>query len=152
WHGASWTYVFWGLYFGVLIVLERVVLRKWLKKLYLPFQHLYIFFIVMIGWVFFKADDFVYSLKMVKVMFGFSGNALIDGSSFIYLNDYGYMFLIGFLFSLPVIPYVKKRLEPMVAYKTRIVPVMSIITPFVYMTLFGISMILLVNSTYNPFI
>src|SRR5699024_8033903 len=144
--------VFWGLYFGVFIVIERVFLKKLLAKTFLPIQHIYIFLIVMIGWVFFKADDFAYSLNMLKVMFGFSGNPFVDGSTFIYLNDFGYMFIIGFLFSLPIVPYMQKKLEAMASYETRIVPVMSIITPFFYMTLFGISMILLVNSTYNPFI
>jgi alginate O-acetyltransferase complex protein AlgI len=79
WHGASLTFLSWGLYYGIIISLERLGLEKVLKKLWRPFQHLYVLIIVMIGWVFFRADSFDYSFDYLQVMFGMSSNPLFDG-------------------------------------------------------------------------
>ena len=68
WHGASWTFLVWGFYYGVLIALERLFLGKLLAKLYRPLRHLYLLFIVMIGWVFFRADDFSYSFDLLYTL------------------------------------------------------------------------------------
>ena len=152
WHGASWTFVVWGFYFGVFIVLERIGLGKWIEKLGKPVGHLYAFLVVMIGWVFFRADDFGYAFSLLRIMFGFSGNSLIDGTAFIYLNDYGLLFIIGFIASLPIMPWITQKLKTMNQYEQRIVPILSLVMPVVYMLLMVFSMILLVNSTYNPFI
>lgn len=152
WHGASWTFMLWGLYFGILIVLERIGFSKIIEKLYRPLQHLYLIFIVMIGWVFFRADNFRYSFKYLQTMFGFNNNGILDGTAIIYLNDNWGVFVIGFIACTPVIPWINKRFKKMQAFETRMVPIFSIVLPIVYMLLMVFSMILLVNSTYNPFI
>lgn len=152
WHGASWTFVVWGFYFGVFIVLERIGLYRILQKLWKPVAHIYTFLIVMIGWVFFRADDFEYSFAMIKTMFCLSDNDLIDGTAYIYMNDYWFMFVIGFISALPIVPWIRSKIISLPNYRKRIVPVTSIMLPIIYMLLLGFSMILLVNSTYNPFI
>lgn len=57
WHGASWNFVLWGLYFGVLLLLEKLVLANWLKRTPAIFQHLYALFFIVLGWVFFSFTD-----------------------------------------------------------------------------------------------
>ncbi|EES72752.1 alginate O-acetyltransferase AlgI, partial [Paenibacillus sp. oral taxon 786 str. D14] len=57
WHGASWNFIVWGIYFGVIIAVEKFVLGNLLKKTWLPFQHIYAILLIMIGWVFFRADN-----------------------------------------------------------------------------------------------
>ncbi|MBJ6949612.1 hypothetical protein JG666_20335, partial [Vibrio cholerae] len=76
WHGASWTFIAWGLYYGFIISIEKAGFEKILNKLWKPLQHAYVLLIVMIGWVFFRADNFAYSFQYLKAMFG------IDGQSF----------------------------------------------------------------------
>lgn len=152
WHGASWTFMAWGFYFGVLIVLERLGLSKLLAKLYAPIQHLYLIIIVMVGWVFFRADNFSYSFDYLKTMFGINVTAWIDGFAVVYMNDYWMFFLTGVIFSLPVIPWLKQKLQSMKHYERRVVPVLSFSVPVVLMMLMVFSVLLLVNSTYNPFI
>ena len=77
WHGASWNFIGWGLYHGFFIVIERMGLDKFLKKHKL-FSHIYAFFIVMIGWVFFRAGSFPYAVGVLKRMFGIGPAAAIS--------------------------------------------------------------------------
>ena len=77
WHGASWNFVGWGLYHGFFIVIERMGFDKFLKK-HKVFSHIYAFFIVMIGWVFFRAGSISSAIGIVKKMFGLGGAAVIS--------------------------------------------------------------------------
>ena len=70
WHGASWNFVLWGLYYGVLLILEKFVLDKVLKKLPAFFQHFYALFVVIIGWVLFAFEDMTAMGDYFKFMFG----------------------------------------------------------------------------------
>ncbi|WP_406944958.1 MBOAT family O-acyltransferase [Halobacillus sp. SY10] len=151
WHGASWTFMAWGFYYGVLITLERIGLSKVLGRLWRPVQHVYLLLIVMIGWVFFRADDFSYSLSYIQRMFGWQIHGYLDSQSYIYLNDYWYIFLCGALFSLPVFPYLKKKTASVMETKPLqyAIPLMS--TAFYMLLMIGATL-QLVNSTYNPFI
>lgn len=152
WHGASWTFMLWGFYFGVLIVLERLGLAKILSRLSKPIQHLYLIVIVMIGWVFFRADNFTYSISYLSTMFGLNNTSLIDGNALIYLNDYWMVYVIGIICSIPIIPWLKEKLYSNNKNQNQVKLVLSFTLPIVYMILMVFSMILLVNSTYNPFI
>lgn len=151
WHGASWTFMAWGFYFGVWIVIERIWIGNMLSKSRL-FGNLYVFIIVMVGWVFFRADDFSYSFSMIKVMFGLTNQPLINGFTYIYLNDYWLFFVIGLLGMLPVIPWLRKRINPLLEKNQITNIIASISFPIVYMAMLVLSILLLVNSTYNPFI
>lgn len=151
WHGASWTFMAWGFYYGVLITVERLGFSLWLEKLWRPLQHIYLLFIVMIGWVFFRADDFGYSLAYIQRMFGWGIDGILDSQSYIYLNDYWYIFLFGILFSLPVLPFVQEKTAHVLDMKSVRIIFPLFATAF-YMFLMVGSMIQLVNSTYNPFI
>ncbi|UOQ87037.1 MBOAT family O-acyltransferase [Gracilibacillus salinarum] len=154
WHGASWTFMAWGFYFGLLIVVERLGFSKVLAKAYRPLQHIYLLLVVMIGWVFFRADNFAYSFDYIQVLFGLGGDQLMNGTTIIFLNDYWIIFVLGIIFSMPIAKYLKVSLSSTLSEtnKNRIRPIYSIVMPFVYMSLLGIVMISLVNSTYNPFI
>jgi alginate O-acetyltransferase complex protein AlgI len=70
WHGASFNFVIWGLFHGVFLVLERVGLARWLAKRHAALQHGYVILAVMIGWVFFRAEDLPQSLAYLRTMLG----------------------------------------------------------------------------------
>ncbi len=72
WHGASWNFMIWGFFHGFFIVIERVGFNKILKKVPSVFQHFYLLFIVLIGWVFFRADTLFQSTHFIKIMLGIS--------------------------------------------------------------------------------
>ena len=76
WHGASWNFIVWGLYFGVFLLLERIGLERLLKKAPTVFRHFYALFVVMIGWVFFRADSLGAGLEYLKCMFGAASGSI----------------------------------------------------------------------------
>ena len=76
WHGASWNFLIWGGYYGVLLIIEKLFLLKVLKKIPAFFSHVYTLFFVVIGWVIFGFDDMTKGWEYLKGMFGF-GRALV---------------------------------------------------------------------------
>nr|WP_308859832.1 MBOAT family O-acyltransferase [Paeniclostridium sordellii] len=147
WHGASWTFIAWGLYFGALIAIEKAFLGKILDKIYPPISHLYLVLVVMIGWIFFRANSFTYAFNYIKLLFGLDNNLLYNNSTIMYLNDYGYVIVLSIIFSMPIIPVLKNKLHEFKASHAY-----YIIKSIVYMFMFGAIVIELVNSTYNPFL
>ena len=70
WHGAGWTFIFWGIYHGFFNVLERCFLGKWLKQeKFRPLAHIYAVFVVLIGWIFFRADTIGQAFSFIRYMF-----------------------------------------------------------------------------------
>jgi len=74
WHGANWTFVAWGLFHGLFLVIERVGLAERLTVIPRPARHAYLLTVVMIGWVFFRADTFTSAAAMLRAMAGFAGS------------------------------------------------------------------------------
>lgn len=109
WHGASWTFIIWGLYFGIFIALERAFLEKFLSRLPKIFRHFYLLLIVMIGWVFFRCDDLVQASQYLKIMFGASGNEITSNTFQMYMIDYWYVVLASIVLSMPTIKFLKVR-------------------------------------------
>ena len=107
WHGASWTFMIWGIYYGILIALEKAGLENLLQKLWSPLQHIYVMFLVIIGWVFFRADNFSYCFEFLKSMFGFN-SPLTDINSYFYIMNYWGIFLLAIITAAPVFPWLQK--------------------------------------------
>ena len=151
WHGASWTFLAWGLYYGIIISIEKAGLLSILGKLWAPIQHLYVILLFMIGWVFFRANNFTYSIEYIQTMFGLNGRPFTESLTFFYLNDYLLILVIAIVFSIPVYEWVTATMEKMSrSLVTRgIFDTVNILFLFI---IFVISIIHLVNSTYNPFI
>ncbi|CEK38001.1 MBOAT family O-acyltransferase [Paraclostridium sordellii] len=147
WHGASWTFIAWGLYFGILIAIEKAFLGKILDKIYPPISHLYLVLVVMIGWIFFRSNSFTYAFNYIKLLFGLDNNLLYNNLTIMYLNDYGYILILSVIFSIPIIPILKNKL-----HEFKETHAYYIIKSIVFMSMFGATVIELVNSTYNPFL
>ena len=88
WHGASWTFLIWGVYHGFFLVLERVpVVGRLLDRLPAPLQHAYVLLVVLVGWVFFRADTFAHALAYLQAMVDFSREPLFNSQLFLALNN-----------------------------------------------------------------
>jgi len=103
WHGAEWTFIIWGLMHGFFIVLERIGLEVLLKKLPRPLQHAYVLLVVVVAWVFFRADSPQHALSFLSAMFWLSDSS----GSVVYLerfinNEVTAFFCIGVICCLPV--------------------------------------------------
>ncbi len=158
WHGASWTFVVWGLYHGIFLVAERTRFGSFMDGLPRPFRHAYALLAVLIGWVLFRADSLEHALTFSSTMFGFEQDSSIKQPLAGYLTYHVMLALIaGIVFSAPVWPSFKAWLAKM----SEAVPVRF--QPGVAAAGFGLEaagliFILLVSSawlaggTYNPFI
>lgn len=110
WHGASWNFIFWGLYYGLLLLLEKFVLKDFLPKLPKWVANLYTMIAVMIGWVFFSQTDFSSMGHYLSVMFGFGASAFLDRTAVYYLKTGLILFVISILACHPGLYQSFKRL------------------------------------------
>ncbi|MBQ3421818.1 MAG: MBOAT family protein [Romboutsia sp.] len=145
WHGASWNFVAWGAYFGIFIMMERAFLQKLLNKLPNFIQHIYLLLIVVFGWVLFSQPNLTSAIDYMKIMVGAGDYPLINGYTGFYLAQYWFELLIAVIISMPILSYIRK-------WNKNINVIIKPLKPIVLISLFGLSVIYLVNSTFNPFI
>ena len=141
WHGASWNFVVWGVYYGVLLIVEKFFLKDILNRLPSVFRHIYTMLIVIIGFVFFRADTLTAAVTYLKTMFGVG--ILTGGSELQLLSNYYVFILMGIVGSFPVTGLVKKHLNGGAYCFAKYVYLVSV---------FAISVLFLTGSTFNPFI
>ena len=149
WHGASWNFVLWGLWFFVLLVIEKKWLLKWYKQ-HKVIAHLIMPVILMISWVIFAITDFSRLGGYLGKMFGIGG--VVNASNpldWLYaLRGYGVSLLIGIVMSLPVVKTVHEKL----AIRFPGSKILSGVRTVLLTVILIISTAYLVDSTYNPFI
>lgn len=146
WHGASWTFIAWGIYYGTLIALEKAGLEKILSKIY-PLNHVVVLLLVMIGWVFFRADNFEFATDFITSMFYSRGNDIFDSQALALLSlNWVYLF-IAIMVAMPIFPKLQK-----LKFNKPITKVLSALAFLFYFFLFGEVILYLINSTYNPFL
>ena len=143
WHGASWNFLLWGLYFGVLIIAEKLFLLKLVEKLPAALQHLYTLFLVLVSWAIFGLEDFSHMAAYMAAMFGGAGGGLADSAFGYYLRSYVPMLVIGGVASVPLARGLWDKLP---AKAERLVLPVLLLAGLVLCTAY------LVDSTYNPFI
>ena len=144
WHGANWTFVAWGLYFGVLLIIEKLFLKKHLEKLPTVFQHLYVLIFVLISFVLFNADSFTMAQSDLRLMFGLGGLPLISGDTVYNLSSYAVLLAIAFLGATPA---VKKLCEKLRNKKFTLV-----LEGIFVAVILILSTAYLVDGSFNPFL
>ncbi|MHC0037956.1 MBOAT family O-acyltransferase [Pseudoneobacillus sp. C159] len=145
WHGASWNFALWGIYFGLMIAIEKAGLLKMMSKIHPVFQHLYLIFAILIGWVLFEFDDYATGLTYLKIMFGFSGNSLLDTHFLYYLYTNFILIIMVVIGSTPAFMNVYQKYS-----KNRLVD--TVVLPVFYLTILFLSTAYLVDESYNPFL
>ena len=148
WHGASWNFVVWGLFHGTFLVIERIGFDKVLGKLWSPIQHIYTLLVVIIGWVFFRADDLGHAVWYIKKMFTINlGTNIISCTQ--YINpEVLFMGLLATIFSTPI--YRTMRISMRIPFI--LTPIPSCFIKTVLLIIFIISILYVASSAYNPFI
>ena len=102
WHGASWNYVLWGCYFGVVLIGEKLVLQRILRELPALLRHLYTWILLGISWALFGFEDLSRGLLWISAMFGGTGAGIADGATLYQLTSYGPLLLLCALASTPL--------------------------------------------------
>ena len=144
WHGASWNFVLWGAYFGVILFLEKLFILKLLSKLPRVFSHIWTIFLYVYGWVIFAITDTSKIALFTKALF-FSNKAF-DREGLFLLTTYLPLILLAILFATPLFKNVYKRLEektPRVSFLLTLVAIVFILT---------VSLSYITASSYNPFL
>ena len=144
WHGASWNFLMWGLYFGALLMIEKLVLLKWLERSSL-ISRCYVIIAVLIGWVLFAFDDLHEGLEYMSYLFGFADIPLVNGAFMYFISTNWLLLIILIIASTPIIPYVKEKWQSHEKLKQGI-------TMVVILALFIGAVAYLVDSAYNPFL
>lgn len=146
WHGADWNFIIWGIYFGAILILEKLVLGKYIQKLPGFFQRSYALFAIVIGWVIFAFDHLGSGVAYLGAMFGRSFGGLWSVRTSYYLVNYGLLLAISALAAthLPKTIYggLKKKF-----------PIWSEGLLIVFLSaVFLLSVAYLVDASYNPFL
>lgn len=147
WHGASWNFVFWGLYYGILLTFEKYVLFKNPERHYPSvLLHVYAMLAAMIGWVFFAVTDMSKAFRIIGIMFGGGAHPLTDNAGLYYLMSMSLLWAVMIIASTDTFSMLEKKLEER---NTR--PAVYVTAAF-YSLLLLASLADLVNDTYNPFL
>lgn len=145
WHGANWTFLVWGLFHGVFLILERGKLADLLQRLPKFLRHIYAMAIILIGWVFFRCDTIIDSLAYIKAMFAcdFSPMRCLDIVECLD-QEFWFLFVLSLVGCLPVIPALKKRFGGSL--------VLGFIADIGLLGIFAFAVFYMVGADFNPFI
>ena len=153
WHGANWTFVIWGLYHGLFLVIERVGVAKQLEAISRPVRHVYLLIVVMIGWVFFRAETLAAAVSMLRSMAGLGGGLPTAYSPGWYLTPEVVVALAaGIAGSTPIVPLLSRWQDTTPdAGRGRAIAWDLLATATLAIVLVG-SIAQAAAGTYNPFI
>ena len=152
WHGSSWNFIVWGLFHGCFLVIERLGFKSILEKLPIAVRHLYTLFVVLIGWVFFRAPNFKYSVKFLFVMGGKS-----DASDYSALNHLDWYAVLVFVLAILFSTKLRHSLESgynhlLVRGNENVLNASKIMKYVCYLLILVYCTTELAQSSYNPFI
>ncbi len=142
WHGASWNFVLWGVFYGVLLIFEKYVLGDLLPRIPTPVRGLVTMLLVMCGWVLFSAPDLTGALLYLKAMFG-GAAGWTDGNGAYLLSTNLTVLLVGAFCATPVYRRILDRFDQKWVSRAKVVA---------YPLLFALCVVFMVSETYNPFL
>ena len=149
WHGASWNFVVWGIYYGCLLLIEKFFLKKLIDNAPAIISHVYCMLAVIIGWVLFASRDIESAAAYLGVMSGASGNVLVDNAFIYYLTSNAVMLVISLLFSTGIFREIFEPEEISDKIRTRVSHSAAVI---LHAFILFMSTAYLVTETYNPFL
>lgn len=148
WHGASWNFILWGLYFAVILILEKYIYGRTLERAPAFVRHIYTMFLVIVSWVIFYFEDIGCVRSYLSGMFGGAGVPLCNKNALYYLFSYSIVFIFATLFATPLPGRLVEYTESeRMTRKTAFFAATAC-----YVVIFVSCIAYLVNSTYNPFL
>lgn len=146
WHGASWNYILWGLFYGIMLLLERTLLTNFLERIPTFLQHLYTLIVVILGWVIFRFEDISLIPGFLASLLGRNGPGTLNILIYTQVLQFKYIlaFALGIVFSTPIFKNIYRKYN-----ENAVVSVLSDLGLLIVLLL---SINLLVIGTYNPFI
>lgn len=139
WHGASWNFMLWGLYFGVILIIEKWWGLRLLSRLPRFIRHLYAILLILIGWVLFAFDELPMVRSYLQAMIGFNHQPLLDSSTLYFVYTNAILLIVLVIASIPrksLLKHESRHLFSLIGYGL----------------LFFLSVAYLVDATFNPFL
>ena len=150
WHGAAWNFMFWGIYYGILLILEKNIWGKFLEKAPKFVGHIYTLIIVVFGFTIFYFDNTSELFSYIKLMFSFGKTSFADTDFLRYISNHAVILIAACVFAAPVARVLKEKL--LNSEKEVVRKVSSAICTVVFIGLFVLSVSYIVNSSYSPFL
>ena len=147
WHGASWNFIVWGLYFGILLILEKFILKKYFSNVPKFIKGIYTLFLVMISFVIFQGDNLSNDFNIIKGLFGLNRESFVNNVTLYYLKGYVLFIVFGVIGSTN---YVKNLVIKISNGKGK--KIINILEPIYLLILLIIVTMYLIDSSYNPFL
>lgn len=143
WHGAAWNFILWGLFFAVVLLIEKLTFGKWLENRKI-INHIYVIVVVVLSFTIFNANSFSEVVNSMKNMFGFNNLPFINVEFIYYFKSYLILIILGIVFSTPLINqlYEKLKKKPFFNYFSILIIFILLIIVTAY----------LVDSSFNPFL
>ncbi|MCU9814096.1 MBOAT family protein [Paraclostridium sp. AKS73] len=147
WHGASWNFILWGLYFGILVYLEKKILFRVLNKIPKIFSHIYLIVALLVGWTLFYFTDVNRAFEYIKILFGFTNNEFTNNELKLVFTNNIYWILIAIVASTPIYPYLKQYIG-----QSRIKIFGQVVEVLLNVVIMICCTSMLIASSYNPFL
>ena len=148
WHGASWNFIIWGLYFGMFIWIEQLIGKKRIRAIPLPVRHIYSKLVILVGFGIFYFEDLGKLLHYFRDLIGLNGNRLFDEVTALSVQNNLFLLLAAVICCFPLMDGLKK-LSMKTPAAGRAVECVRVVSNAV---LLAVSSILLVDATNNPFL
>ena len=144
WHGAAWNFIIWGLYFGVLLMVEKLFLKKLLDKLPKIISRIYVLFIVMVSFIIFSGNSTSEIFKNLGGLIGIGTDCLVSPESIYYLKSYLVVLIIGIIGST--------KLPTKIANNDKLNKITNVVEPIFLALILIIATSYIIDSTFNPFL
>ena len=143
WHGANWTFLCWGIYYAIFLVLEKAFLLKGLGRIPSAFGHIYALLVAVCGWVMFDLDSLAHAAGYYKAMFGFAEAGAVSASDIFYLRNYAMLLIVSAAACTPLGKKLYERIPDRL---------LGAAVPVLVLLVLALSTAYLVDATYNPFL
>lgn len=144
WHGADWNFIIWGLFFGILLIIEKLFLTDLLKKVPKFISRIYVLITVMISFIIFNGESFSQIIQNIGVLIGIRNTPLISAESIYYLKSYLVVLVVGIIGSTPIL----KKL----ANSSKISKFVNFVEPIFLFAILVICTSYIVDGSFNPFL
>ena len=148
WHGDSWNFILWGLYFAILLIIENLFLQNILSKLPALIQHIYAKFFIIISFVIFNNENIKDLWSSLYNMFNFRGLDLYNDFSTYYLKSYTVLLIVSMIGATPILKNIIQKINKNVTGQK----VISTINPILNIVLLVVVTAYLIDGSFNPFL
>lgn len=144
WHGAAWNFIIWGLYFGILLIIEKVFLEKYFKKIPKIFSRIYTLITVMISFIIFSGENINVIMQNIGGLVGINTNSIVSLESIYYLKSYFIVIVLGIIGATPILKNIISKVNNQ--------KLINILEPICLLCILVISTSYIVDSSFNPFL